>query len=42
MKNGEWIDWDIDKLLPNGIELEDNFNQIGVILTKKGETGTWL
>jgi len=32
---GEWIDWDIDKLLPKGIELEDKFNQIGVTLTEK-------
>ncbi|MTT30426.1 hypothetical protein GMB86_00165 [Terrilactibacillus sp. BCM23-1] len=35
MKYGEWIDWDKDKLLPNGIELEDEFNQIGVALTEK-------
>ena len=34
-KYGEWIDWKIDKLLPNGIELEDKFNQIGVALTEK-------
>lgn len=32
---GEWIDWDIDKLLPNGVELEDKFNQIGFALTKE-------
>ena len=35
MKYGEWIDWNKDKLLPNGIELEDEFNQMGVILTEK-------
>jgi len=35
MKYGEWIDWEIDKLLPNGMELEDEFNQIGVALTEK-------
>lgn len=35
MKYGEWIDWDKDKLLPNGIEMEDEFNQNGVTLTKK-------
>jgi hypothetical protein len=34
-KYGEWIDWDIDKLLPNGIELEDEFNQMGLVLTEK-------
>jgi len=35
MKYGEWIDWNKDKLLPNGIEIEDNFNQIGLVLTEK-------
>lgn len=35
MKYGEWIDWSEDKLLPNGIELEDEFNQTGIILTEK-------
>lgn len=35
IKYGEWIEWDIDKLLPNGIELEDHFNQIGLVLTEK-------
>ncbi|WP_374722894.1 hypothetical protein [Peribacillus tepidiphilus] len=35
MKYGEWIDWDKDKLLPNGIGLEDEFNQIGLELTEK-------
>ncbi|MEK5520885.1 hypothetical protein MHI39_01225 [Heyndrickxia sp. FSL K6-6286] len=34
-KYGEWIDWDSDKLLPNGIELEDKFNQMGFVLTEK-------
>ncbi|MFJ7371087.1 hypothetical protein ACIQVU_16895 [Lysinibacillus sp. NPDC098008] len=33
-KYGEWIDWNKDILLPNGMELEDEFNQIGVSLTK--------
>ncbi|MFK4998440.1 hypothetical protein ACI2OX_17280 [Bacillus sp. N9] len=37
-KYGEWIDWDKDRLLPNGIELEDQFNQMGIILTKKYNT----
>ena len=35
MEYGEWIDWDKDKLLFNGIELEDEFNQIGLELTEK-------
>lgn len=35
MKYGGWIDWDKDKLLPKGIEMEDVFNQIGVALTEK-------
>lgn len=34
-KYGEWIDWSSDELLPNGIELEDIFNQKGSILTGK-------
>ena len=34
-KYGEWVNWDIDKLRPNGIELEAEFNQIGVALTEK-------
>ncbi|BAU29819.1 hypothetical protein DFP93_11297 [Aneurinibacillus soli] len=35
MKYGEWIDWDIDKWVPNGIELENSFNQMGIILCEK-------
>lgn len=35
MKYGDWIDWDKDKLLPNGIELEEEFNQMGVALIEK-------
>ncbi|MBO1511366.1 hypothetical protein [Metabacillus bambusae] len=34
-KYGKWIDWDKDKLLPNGIEMEDDFNQKGVTLVEK-------
>jgi hypothetical protein len=34
-KYGKWIDWEKDKLLPNGIEMEDEFNQKGVILVEK-------
>jgi transcription elongation factor Elf1 len=32
---GEWIDWDEDKLLPNGIELEEEHNKQGLTLTEK-------
>lgn len=35
MKYGEWIDWDKDRLLLNGIALEDEFNQEGIALTEK-------
>jgi len=35
MKYGEWIDWSKDELLLNGIELEDEFNRIGIVLTEK-------
>jgi len=35
MKYGEWIDWNKDRLLLNGIELEDEFNQEGIALTEK-------
>ena len=38
-KYGEWIDWDSDKLLPNGLEMEAEFNQIGVILSEKLKQG---
>jgi hypothetical protein len=32
---GEWIDWDHDKLLSNGIELEEEHNKQGLNLTEK-------
>jgi len=32
---GEWIDWDDDKLLPNGIGLEEEHNKQGLNLTGK-------
>lgn len=32
---GKWIDWELDKLLPNGTQLEDHFNQAGLVLTEK-------
>ncbi|WP_141430638.1 hypothetical protein [Bacillus sp. 03113] len=35
MTYGEWIDWDKDVLLPNGIVLEKEFNARGLILTEK-------
>lgn len=34
---GEWIDWDEDKLLPNGIELEEEHNKQGLTLTEEAE-----
>lgn len=35
MKYGEWIDWSKNKLLPNGIELEEKHNRSGRELTEK-------
>ncbi|MGM0843916.1 MAG: hypothetical protein ACQEUT_02980 [Bacillota bacterium] len=35
IKYGEWIDWDKDKLTPNGIEMEAEHNKQGVKLTEK-------
>ncbi|OAS82742.1 hypothetical protein [Metabacillus litoralis] len=32
---GKWINWDKDTLLPNGLEMEDEFNQKGVTLVEK-------
>ncbi|GAA0381641.1 hypothetical protein [Bacillus horti] len=32
---GEWIDWEKDKLLPNGVELEEEHNKQGMNLTEK-------
>lgn len=32
---GEWIDWKVDAFIPNGIELENEFNHKGIALTKK-------
>ncbi|WNS82453.1 hypothetical protein RRU94_22185 [Domibacillus sp. DTU_2020_1001157_1_SI_ALB_TIR_016] len=34
---GEWIDWDKDKLLPNGIEFEVEHNRQGMELTEKAK-----
>ncbi len=35
MRYGEWINWDKDRLLPNGIELEEEHNKQGRKLTEK-------
>ncbi|WP_235860238.1 hypothetical protein [Rossellomorea aquimaris] len=32
---GEWIDWDKDILIPNGIEMEEKHNIQGAVLTEK-------
>jgi hypothetical protein len=32
---GEWIDWEKDELLPNGIEFEEEHNKQGAKLTEK-------
>lgn len=34
-KYGEWIDWDNDGIVSNGIELEELHNQQGLMLTEK-------
>lgn len=34
-KYGEQIDWDKDKLIPNGIEMEEEHNKQGAKLTEK-------
>lgn len=30
---GEWMDWNKDSLLPNGLQLENEHNRIGELLT---------
>ncbi|MHA6260041.1 hypothetical protein ACXYMX_09000 [Sporosarcina sp. CAU 1771] len=32
---GNWMDWNKDVLLPNGIQLEDTHNEVGQLLTKE-------
>ncbi|GAE37420.1 hypothetical protein [Halalkalibacter akibai] len=32
---GNWIDWDKDKIVPAGIEMEEEHNKKGIILTDK-------
>ncbi|MCA0983244.1 hypothetical protein LCL89_04170 [Halobacillus yeomjeoni] len=34
-KYGEWIDWERDGIVPNGIELEEDHNKEGLKLTEK-------
>jgi hypothetical protein len=34
-KYGKWIDWEKDKLLPNGVEFEEEHNKHGAKLTEK-------
>ncbi|WP_100374769.1 hypothetical protein [Bacillus sp. FJAT-45037] len=34
-KYGKWIDWGKDKLIPNGIEMEEAHNKQGFILTER-------
>lgn len=35
MKYGNWIDWDSDKIFSNGIQLEEEHNRQGEILTEQ-------
>ncbi|RBW70128.1 hypothetical protein [Bacillus taeanensis] len=35
LKYGEWIDWERDYLLKNGLELERQHNLWGILLTKQ-------
>ena len=32
---GEWMDWEIDLFIPNGIEMEEEHNKLGANLTEK-------
>ena len=34
-KYGEWIDWGKDRIVPNGIEMEEEHNKQGLNLTEK-------
>ncbi len=34
-KYGEWIDWDIDQIVENGVEIEEEHNRQGAYLTEK-------
>ncbi|MGE6753800.1 hypothetical protein ACQKFO_10145 [Rossellomorea sp. NPDC071047] len=36
-KYGKWIDWDSDKIIPNGIQMEEEHNRQGEILTESAE-----
>ncbi|WP_235991659.1 hypothetical protein [Metabacillus schmidteae] len=35
LKYGEWIDWDKDRLRNKGIEIEEEFNKLGVVLAER-------
>lgn len=34
-KYGEWIDWDLDQIIENGVDLEEEHNRQGAYLTEK-------
>ena len=34
---GDWMDWDKDVLLPNGVQMEDEHNKIGQLLTAEAQ-----
>lgn len=35
IKYGEWIDWDLDQIIENGVEKEEEHNRQGAYLTGK-------
>lgn len=35
LQYGQWIDWENDGILPNGVALEEEHNDEGLKLTKK-------
>ncbi|MDV2580914.1 hypothetical protein [Alkalibacillus haloalkaliphilus] len=35
LKYGEWINWSNDEVVSNGVELEEEHNRIGSLLTEK-------
>ncbi|WP_017186582.1 hypothetical protein [Alkalibacillus haloalkaliphilus] len=35
LKYGEWINWSNDEVVSNGVELEEEHNRIGRLLTEK-------
>lgn len=32
---GQWINWDTDTLIPEGIKMEDHHNEAGILLAEK-------